>query len=146
GHFFGRIGCFMYGCCHGNVCDNNHFFCAVFPKGSPAYLKQVNNGIISGYSECALPVIATKVIESVFLLMLTVFLLFYDKKIKRFKGELFALYLLIYSIFRFTIEFFRGDYEKEFIFFNSLTFSQLISLGLFIIALAILINRGKTRQ
>ena len=146
GHFFGRIGCYMYGCCHGAVCDKSHFFSAVFPKNSPAFLKQVKDGLIDRYSGCAMPVIATQVIEAAFLLILTFFLLFYDKKFKKFKGELFALYLLIYSMFRFTIEFFRGDYEKEFIFFNLLTLSQMISLGLFIIALSIIINRGKAKK
>ena len=43
----GRIGCLMNGCCFGGVCDKP--WAIVFPKDSPAYMHQVDEGVISLY-------------------------------------------------------------------------------------------------
>ncbi|MBP7652543.1 prolipoprotein diacylglyceryl transferase [Candidatus Dependentiae bacterium] len=143
GHFFGRIGCYMYGCCHGSVCAAKSFICSVFPKGSPAYDRQVKLGLINNLDVHALPVIPTQLIEAVFLFILTFLLLIFDKKYKKYNGQLFVLYLLLYSLFRFIIEFFRGDYDTEFIFFSMITFSQIISLALFFTAIVIFMTKGR---
>jgi len=146
GHFFGRIGCFMFGCCHGRVCSSSSFTGVIFPKYSPAYYRQIETGIINPGTTLPLPVIPTQLFESAFLLILSLTLIFYDKKIKRFNGELFAVYLLLYSIFRFIIENFRGDYDHQFIYFGILTFSQLISLTLFVISIIILKCGNKKKK
>ncbi|MDR1959759.1 MAG: prolipoprotein diacylglyceryl transferase [Planctomycetaceae bacterium] len=41
---FGRIGCFLNGCCFGGVCDPGYG--VVFPPGSPASDYQVMNGLV----------------------------------------------------------------------------------------------------
>lgn len=45
---FGRIGCFLNGCCFGGVCDVDKYPWGVsFPAGSPPFMDQVEKGLIS---------------------------------------------------------------------------------------------------
>ncbi|MBL7081967.1 MAG: prolipoprotein diacylglyceryl transferase, partial [Candidatus Omnitrophica bacterium] len=53
------------------------------------------------------------------------------------RGEIFYLYLFLYSLWRFFIEFFRGDSK---IFIYQLTVFQIISIILFILSLVMLIR------
>jgi phosphatidylglycerol:prolipoprotein diacylglycerol transferase len=113
GHALGRIGCFFYGCCYGKPTDS--FFGIRFPLQSPA-------GILKE------KVIPTQLISSFFLLLLFIFLKNLKKR-KRFEGEVFVAYLFLYGIFRFFIEFFRGD-PRPYIFYLSVF--QWVSLSLII--------------
>lgn len=45
GMFFGRIGCFMNGCCYGGLCDDNPLG-VTFPAGSPPYMRHVDEGLM----------------------------------------------------------------------------------------------------
>jgi phosphatidylglycerol:prolipoprotein diacylglycerol transferase len=45
GMFFGRIGCFMNGCCYGGVCDDSPLG-VTFPAGSPPYMRHVDEGLM----------------------------------------------------------------------------------------------------
>lgn len=86
GHAFGRIGCFLSGCCYGIETDSN--IGVLFP----------------GHTHKVLP---TQLIECVFLFLLAALLIF-----TAFKWNFlynFIIYLSFYGIFRFIIEFFRGD-------------------------------------
>lgn len=91
-HAFGRIGCFLSGCCYGKETDSSI-------------------GIKFPYLEHK--VIPTQLIECIFLFILTAILLFLVLKYK-FKYS-FVVYLLTYGIFRFVIEFFRGDDRGAFL-------------------------------
>jgi phosphatidylglycerol:prolipoprotein diacylglycerol transferase len=119
GHSLGRIGCFFNGCCYGK--PTTSWIGITFPPYSPAGLT----------GEKLIP---TQLISSFFLFLLFLFLRFL-KKNKRFDGEIALYYILIYSIFRFIIEFFRGD-PRGHIFF--LPFSQFISGILIIVSLLIM--------
>jgi phosphatidylglycerol---prolipoprotein diacylglyceryl transferase len=44
----GRLGCFMNGCCYAGVCDNPSLPTVQFPKGSLAYMEQVQSGELLG--------------------------------------------------------------------------------------------------
>lgn len=85
-HAFGRIGCFLAGCCYGKETDS--FLGIVFP------------GLTN-------PVYPTQLFEALFLFILTTLLFIIAIK-KRWIHNL-SLYLLCYGIFRFLIEFLRGD-------------------------------------
>ena len=63
---------------------------------------------------------------------------------KKFKGtfKTCALYCILYSITRFTLEFFRGDVERGIII--GLSTSQWISIILFIIGIILIIKENKT--
>ncbi len=109
GHALGRIGCFFYGCCHGRPTDS--WIGVLFPLDSPAGIFGVK-------------VIPTQLISAVFLILLFAFLMSYRKR-KKFDGLIGIYYLVFYGVFRFIIEFFRGDPRG---YLGPLSTSQLISL------------------
>jgi phosphatidylglycerol:prolipoprotein diacylglycerol transferase len=55
------------------------------------------------------------------------FLLFLRPK-KQFHGQLFLLYLMLYAVGRFVLEYFRGDEARGFIIGDYLSNSQFIAL------------------
>jgi len=111
GHAFGRIGCFFYGCCYGKPSDCA--FCVLFPPDSPAGMLGVK-------------LIPTQLISAFFLVVIFLVLRLISKR-KKFEGQIFTSYFVIYGIFRFIIEFFRGDPRGMFF---SLSTSQIISIFL----------------
>jgi phosphatidylglycerol:prolipoprotein diacylglycerol transferase len=61
------------------------------------------------------------------------FLLFLRPK-KQFHGQLFLLYLMLYAVGRFVLEYFRGDGSRGVVFEGYLSHAQFIAL--FILGLA----------
>lgn len=130
-HFFGRIGCFLAGCCHGLPHDG--LFSVVFtdaqcvadPLNTPLYPTQL---------------------FSAFMLLSILLLLLLIRKKQQFEGQLFLIYLMLYSIGRSIIEEFRGDEERGFVFDDFFSHSQLIALILFIIALYFYLSKLKTTK
>ncbi|MCM8773656.1 MAG: prolipoprotein diacylglyceryl transferase [Candidatus Omnitrophica bacterium] len=125
GHFFGRLGCFSYGCCYGK--PTNSWIGIKFPPNSPAGLLGTK-------------VIPTQLIEA-FSLLIIFFILQYSKKKKKFNGQITIVYLTLYSIFRFFIEFFRGDYRGGIGIFST---SQIISI-ITILIVSILLYQINTK-
>ena len=58
---------------------------------------------------------------------------------KRFDGQVFGLYLAGYSINRFVVEFFRGDYQAEQLWFGWVKPGQQLSLFLLPIGITLII-------
>ena len=95
-HAFGRVGCFCAGCCYGKHTDS--FLGVHFPN-------------VPG------KVHPTQLYEAIFLFaMFTICYLLYWKK--NFKHNM-SLYLIVYGIFRFSIEYLRGDHRGELLGFIS---------------------------
>ena len=101
-HAFGRIGCFFAGCCYGKVTDLP--IGIVFPPGSDAAISHFGETL--GKTQSSLPVLPTMLFESAFEFILFFLMLGFRKKIK---GHELEIYLFTYSIFRFILEFYRGD-------------------------------------
>lgn len=119
GHAFGRIGCVFAGCCYGMECASP--ISIVFPAGSAA--------------PAGVPLLPTQIMESVFLFLLCVFLVWKLTKRKPF-GTVSGWYMVLYGAWRFTIEFFRND-ERGFV--GALSTSQFISIFIFAGGLALLL-------
>ena len=124
-HFFGRIGCFLAGCCYG----------IPFPVG--IVLPEVDDQV-------RIPV---QLIESLFNLIIVAVLLIYEEKSRK-KGKSFSLlpiYLLMYAPFRFILEFFRGDELRGS--FGIFSTSQWISIITIItVIVVLLIKRNKRKK
>lgn len=105
-HCLGRIGCFLNGCCFGR--PTKTFFGIVFQDGVKRY--------------------PTQIYESVYLLFLYMFLRA-CLQFRRFKGQVFFSYLILYSAERFFMESLRGDSP---VFFFRFTFSQVVSVAVLI--------------
>lgn len=118
-HTFGRIGCFLGGCCYGVESDFGFIY--------------HNSLIESANGVRRFPV---QLFEAGFELILFI-VLWRLLEAKRMKGRLFLIYLIVYPIGRFILEFFRGDQYRGFIF--GLSTSQFISILLFAVAVVGLI-------
>lgn len=126
-HMFGRIGCFLGGCCYGVESD----FGFVFEHS----LVEAANGVRRFPVQLA---------EAGFNLLLFVVLAWLLKK-GFCKGKLFLLYLLAYSVGRFVLEFWRGDAYRGFLF--GVSISQFISVLVFAAAgCALLWQRLRSRR
>lgn len=98
GHAFGRIGCYFAGCCFGR--PTTSWIGIVFPEGSPAAR------LYPAADGNSLPVIPTMLIEAGFEFLLFAFMMIFRRRIK---GHELEIYLITYCVFRFIIEFYRGD-------------------------------------
>lgn len=120
-HFFGRIGCFLSGCCYGI---------------------ESKIGFIYHYSlaEAANDVrrFPIQLVEAAFniCLFFAIYKLFKDRK---FSGKLIYVYLVSYAIARFILEFFRGDEYRGHI--GVLSVSQTVSVAILAVVFIIFITK-----
>ncbi len=96
-HAFGRLGCLFVGCCHGEFLGVDKVLGGLYMDGESGW----------GYY------VPTQLYEAIFLFIMFGVTLYLVMK-KDFKHNL-SLYLIAYGIFRFIIEFARGDSRGEFI-------------------------------
>jgi phosphatidylglycerol:prolipoprotein diacylglycerol transferase len=120
---FGRLGCFLNGCCFGLATDS--WLGIVFPPGSPAWVEQGQQGLVHGH-DSALPVLPTQLFEAVPCFLLAAFLALWVEKKKRYPGETFVVGIALYAVIRIVIEFFRADPRGGFL---GLSTSQLVGLA-----------------
>lgn len=106
-HAFGRIGCFFAGCCYGKKADWGF---ALWDE--PGVLR-----------------VPIQLIESIFLFGLAIVLLVRER---RNKNDIFKLYMLSYAIFRFIIEFWRGDMVRGI--WGTFSTSQWISVFIIVVS------------
>lgn len=125
GHLWGRLGCFFAGCCYGAPTDM--FWGVRFPPESVAYMEMVDVNILDRTARATMPLHPTQLYEVGAELMILLGLLVFSRY-QRFKGQTAGLYLGCYGIFRFVVEFFRGDLSRGAAW--NLSTSQWISLGL----------------
>lgn len=142
-HAFGRVGCFLNGCCFGTLSDA---WCAVrYPAGSPAWWAHVQKSwihIVGPESRVpSLPVHPVQLYESLFNLGVYALLLRVYRK-RRYDGATAGVYLLAYPLGRFVLEFFRGD-DRLLRGATRLSAAQFTSLALFIVGCAILLYRRR---
>ena len=131
GHAFGRIGCFLNGCCYGSRAEGALSWLGVsFPPLSDASYEQARLGLLARPSLPSLPVLPVQLFEAAFLLMLAALLVFLYAKTRKAgtaKGLPTGVYLFSYAAFRFLIEFLRGDDRPE---LGSLSSAQMFSIPL----------------
>ena len=112
---FGRVGCFLAGCCYGKACNSP--FSVVFPPDS--------------FAPSGVPLLPTQLFSAVADALLTLALLWVDKREHR-EGKLMPVYLVLYSFGRFLIEFIRDDPRGS---VGTLSTSQFIAIPLFCIGI-----------
>jgi len=122
GQSIGRLGCFAAGCCYGK--PTHSFLGVVFTN--PYSSQTVGVPLM-------IPLHPTQLYEAVANFLIFIILWLKLKK-KSFDGQVFIWYLSLYSVIRFTIEFFRGDPDRGFLFDGLLSTSQFISVILIITA------------
>jgi phosphatidylglycerol:prolipoprotein diacylglycerol transferase len=110
GHAIGRLGCFLNGCCFGK--ETEKWYGILFP----------------GHSHKVIP---TQLIEMIFLLILAGILIYFA--FRHDSKWTLVVYLISYSIFRFLIEFVRGDERGQLSFLSP---SQWWSIVIFTFVVA----------
>ena len=124
-HMFGRIGCFLAGCCYG---VESELFGIAF-----------SNSLAAPNDVKLLPV---QLMEAAAELLLFLILLLMKKKGSRGKTLLYT-WTIAYAALRFVIEFFRGDEYRGFI--GALSTAQVFSIIMIILVLVFLfIGRFRT--
>jgi len=123
---FGRIGCFLAGCCYGK--ETSLPWGVVFK--SPDSLAPLN-----------VPLHPTQLYDAANGLAIFFFLSWMEKR-KMFDGQIFWLFLFLYSVTRFFIEILRGD-PRGFLFGDLFSTSQAIGILLAILSLFMLFYMNK---
>jgi phosphatidylglycerol:prolipoprotein diacylglycerol transferase len=127
GHVIGRLGCFLAGCCYGKVTTVP--WAVVFTDPFAA----ANAG-----TPLNVHLHPTQLYESGAEALILVGLLAFEKRGRAFPGRTFWGYMLAYGLSRFIIEFFRGDAGRGLYFQQAVSLSQIISIVLVPLSLAML--------
>ena len=120
-HAFGRISCFMQGCCFGQPAPHGFPFAVCFPPGSGAAARYPS--LLSSGSE---PVYPVQLFESAGNILMCIVLLLLLRK-RKYAGTIGGVYLILYGVMRFLIEFMRGDHTDSIL---GLTPSQFIAVAI----------------
>jgi len=125
GHVVGRFGCLFAGCCFGKPTTKPWGITFTDPFAA------ANVGTPLG-----VPLHPTQLYEAGAELVILFVLLWTERKGRPFAGRTFWLYMLLYAISRFIIEFFRGDERGTVGMFST---SQFISIVLAPLAIVMLV-------
>lgn len=131
GLMFGRIGCFLNGCCWGDRCELP--WGVSFPAKSVPFEAVVRDGFLSAAATSTMPLHPTQLYSSfnAFIIFVLTYVFFrYRKK----NGAVVAVAWIAYPLTRFLLEFIRGDEMGKFN--TSLTISQWISICMVITGIA----------
>jgi phosphatidylglycerol---prolipoprotein diacylglyceryl transferase len=132
GHVIGRFGCFFAGCCYGKPTTRPWGITFTDPFAA------ANVGTPLG-----VPLHPTQLYEAGAVFLILVFLLTTERKGRPFAGRTFWLYMLLYAVSRFIIEFFRGDERGAVGIFST---SQFISVLLAPLAIVMLIYLARRKE
>lgn len=144
---FGRVGCFMNGCCYGKRCDPNWALAVRFPRtldaqgkidGSPVFQKQLDEGLRTLTDDKALPVHPAQLYSAgLDLVLFFVITMFYSYRVR--DGDVAVFFCTLYPVVRFLLECIREDVPR---YGPGLSVAQMISIaGLVVFGLWFLIRR-----
>lgn len=117
GYAIVRIGCLLNGCCYGN------------PTALPWAMHCANDSLLRHPTQ----------LYSMVGSLIIFFILWRFRNHKQFSGFLFTLYIALYSVLRFMVEYFRFHPEGNSMVGSWLSLAQLVCLILGLIALVIII-------
>ena len=134
GHAIGRLGCFAAGCCYGKPTTG---------WWGVTFTNPVANQLVGTPLNEALE--PTQLFE--FAVELANFaVLMWMLRRKKFDGQVFGAYLVLYGVARFFLEFLRGDPGRGSVFGGLMSGTQLISIGLVILGGVIWWLKGAMRK
>lgn len=125
---FGRIGCFLAGCCYGQ--ETESAWGIIFHK--------------SHFAPNGVPLFPIQLVYSALNFLNFALLAWLWKKQKLRKGMVGVTYVLTYSVGRFILEYFRGDLERGSV--GILSTSQFISIFTVIIGIILTVYLNKRQE
>lgn len=123
---FGRIGCFLAGCCYGEETTSNINVIFKHSNFAPNNVRLVPTQLISSGLD-----------------FLNFAVLIFIAKYKKADGVVAGCYFVFYSAGRFILEFYRGDLVRGSV--GSLSTSQFISIFMFIVGLGIVFAKSNRK-
>ncbi|MFH1729017.1 MAG: prolipoprotein diacylglyceryl transferase [Pseudomonadota bacterium] len=133
----GRMGCLSAGCCYGKPTD--FFWGITFSKTK--IVDNVIPQVLARHPEyIGVMVHPTQIISVLCNFMIFIILIFIAKN-KRFDGQIVFLLCILYSAFRFFLEFLRGDEGRGMYFNNFISTSQIIAVLIFIFSIVLYLKR-----
>lgn len=132
GTVFGRIGCFLAGCCHGVICSSFCFFPLSYVATNPSSFSR----------PLGLSLYATQLWQAtanllVFLILIAM------RRHKKFHGQLVAAYFIFYPIGRIFVEMYRGDEVRGYLISGILTTSQFLGILSIILGIILYLRNRK---
>lgn len=125
GQFLGRIGCLMAGCCYGKPTTLPWAITFTHPQSlAPLHI----------------PLHPTQIYHSLAGLVTCILLLSFRSKF-RGSGQRFAMFLILYALFRFSIEIFRGDFRGI---LGPFSLTQAVAAGILCLGLALFTLKGRS--
>ena len=128
GHVTGRLGCLAAGCCYGK------------PTDVPWAITFTNPLAANVGTPLGVHLHPTQLYEAGAELLILGFLLTTERRGRAFAGRTFWLYMLLYAISRFIVEFYRGDPRGSVGMFST---SQFISIILAPLAIVMLVRLSR---
>lgn len=113
-----RIGCFLAGCCYGNV-------------ASPKFWGAITFTNPQGLAPLNIPLHPTQIYSSLASILIFLIVYFKAKYFSFKKGQILFTYLFLESLARFTVDFWRGDRDMMWSMFS---YSQFVAVGIFFVA------------
>ncbi len=131
GHVVGRFGCLFAGCCYGKPTTKPWGITFTDPFAA------ANVGTPLG-----VPLHPTQLYEAGAEFLILMFLLWSERRGRPYAGRTFWLYMLLYAVSRFIIEFFRGDDRGMVGIFSTSQFISILLAPLAIVMLVYLARVG----
>ncbi len=143
GQFFGRIGCFLNGCCFGKECRTDFPLGVTYPNAETWADRGFNQNLANLYDSglAALPKAGETLpfirhpapLYEAFGVLLIFWYLLNFRKNKIFTGHVFLMYVVLYSVLRFFVEDWRfgnttSGEGSAVVLFNFITVAQLASV------------------
>src|SRR5216117_3045759 len=132
GHVVGRFGCLFAGCCYGKPTTKAWGITFTDPFAA------ANVGTPLG-----VPLHPTQLYEAGAELLILIVLLVTERKGRPFPGRTFWLYMILYAISRYIIEFYRGDERGTVGMFSTSQFISILLVPLAIVMLVYLSRRSE---
>jgi phosphatidylglycerol:prolipoprotein diacylglycerol transferase len=112
-HIFGRVGCFMAGCCYG---EPTHAFWGVVFTDPSCEANPLNTALHP-----------SQLYEAGYIAVVLLIILYLRSR-REFYGQLFLTYLILYGAGRFLLEYFRGDASRGYVIENYISHAQFIAI------------------
>jgi phosphatidylglycerol:prolipoprotein diacylglycerol transferase len=122
GEAFGRIGCFLYGCCYGGACSLP--WAVRFPPDSLTFQKMLEKGQVTP-DDPATPLLHPTQLYSSLAAFLLAWILSRAFQRRPFDGFVLCLFGILYPVNRWLLELFRTDIDP---FRSGLKDAQIFSL------------------
>jgi phosphatidylglycerol---prolipoprotein diacylglyceryl transferase len=135
-HAFGRIGCFLHGCCFGKCTDLP--LGVRFPQGTGAWISHHSADLIGEMAPLSKAVHPVQLYEAAYNLIIYGVLVLIFRRSTR-AGTVSAAYMMLYSLGRFALEFFRGDRGVR-LEIGSLSVGQAVSIPIFLLGVVLLLS------